>query len=65
MGNADVPVGQYTSKILTSLGLNEQDMVNKGIITYGTNVKAVTSAVSSGAADCGIIYATDAYSAER
>lgn len=62
MGNADVPVGQYTSKILTSLGLNEQDMVNKGIITYGTNVKAVTSAVSSGAADCGIIYATDAYS---
>lgn len=64
MGNADVPVGQYTSKILTSLGLNEQDMVNKGIITYGTNVKAVTSAVSSGAADCGIIYATDAYSAE-
>lgn len=26
MGNADVPVGQYTSKILTSLGLNEQDM---------------------------------------
>ena len=63
MGNADVPVGQYTSKILEFLGLNEQDMESKGIVTYGSNVKAVTSAVSTGAADCGIIYATDAYSA--
>ncbi len=64
MGNADVPVGQYTSAILTSLGLNEQEMVDKGIITYGSNVKDVASKVSSGAADCGIIYATDAYSAK-
>lgn len=64
MGNSDVPVGQYTSTILTNLSLNEADMVSKGIITYGTNVKEVTSQVSSGAADCGIIYATDAYSAE-
>lgn len=63
MGNSDVPVGKYTSSILTNLGLNENDMVSKGIITYGTNVKEVTSQVSSGAADCGIIYATDAYSA--
>lgn len=64
MGNADVPVGQYTSKILTNLGLDETDMVSKGIVTYGTNVKEVTSQVSSGAADCGIVYSTDAYSAE-
>ena len=63
MGNADVPVGQYTSEILKYLGLNEQEMVDKGIITYGSNVKDVTSKVSSGAADCGIVYATDAYSA--
>jgi molybdate transport system substrate-binding protein len=63
MGNSDVPVGQYTSAILENLGLNEADMVSKGIVTYGTNVKEVTSQVSSGAADCGIIYATDAYSA--
>ena len=63
MGNSDVPVGKYTSSILTNLGLDEADMVSKGIITYGTNVKEVTSQVSSGAADCGIIYATDAYSA--
>lgn len=63
MGNSDVPVGKYTSSILTNLGLDEAGMVSKGIITYGTNVKEVTSQVSSGAADCGIIYATDAYSA--
>ena len=32
-------------------------------LTYGNNVKEVTSQVSEAAADCGIIYATDAYSA--
>lgn len=63
MGNADVPVGQYTSTILTNLGLDEAAMVEKGIVTYGTNVKEVTSQIESGAADCGIIYTTDAYSA--
>lgn len=63
MGNADVPVGQYTSTILTNLGLDEADMVSKGIVTYGSNVKEVTSQISTGAADCGIIYATDAFSA--
>lgn len=63
MGNSDVPVGAYTSKILTNLGISEDDLVSKGIVTYGTNVKEVTSQVQSGAADCGIIYSTDAYSA--
>ncbi len=64
MGNSDVPVGQYTSTILTNLGLSEADLVSKGIVSYGSNVKEVTSQVSSGAADCGIIYATDAFSAD-
>lgn len=63
MGNSDVPVGQYTSKILKNLGLVEADMVSKGIITYGSNVKEVTTQVQQGSATCGIIYATDAYSA--
>lgn len=63
MGNSDVPVGAYTSKILTNLGISEDDLVSKGIVTYGTNVKEVTSQVQSGAADCGIIYSTDAFSA--
>ena len=63
MGNADVPVGQYTQKILAYFGLSEDELAAAGAITYGTNVKEVTTQVSEGAVDCGIIYATDAYSA--
>ena len=63
MGNSDVPVGQYTQKILAYLGLNEDELVAAGAITYGSNVKEVTTQVSEAAVDCGIIYATDAYSA--
>lgn len=64
MGNEDVPVGRYTMKILKNLGLNEEEMNKKGIITYGSNVKEVTSQIKTDAVDCGIIYATDAYSAD-
>lgn len=63
MGNSDVPVGQYTQKILTYLGLYEATLANAGNITYGSNVKEVTTQVSEAAVDCGIIYQTDAYSA--
>ena len=60
MGNADVPVGQYTQKILAYFGLNEEDLAAAGCITYGSNVKEVTTQVSEAAVDCGIIYQTDA-----
>lgn len=63
MGNADVPVGQYTQKIFAYYELNEEKIANAGCITYGTNVKEVTTQVSEMAVDCGIIYGTDAYSA--
>ena len=63
MGNADVPVGQYTQKILAYYELNEEDLVAAGCITYGSNVIEVTSQVSEAAVDCGIIYGTDAFSA--
>ena len=63
MGNEDVPVGQYTQKILTFYGLDEKELVEDGLITYGSNVKEVTSQVSEGVADCGVVYSTDAYSA--
>ena len=63
MGNSDVPVGQYTQKILAYYKLDETALANAGTITYGTNVKEVTTQVSEGAVDCGIIYATDAFSA--
>ncbi len=63
MGNSDVPVGQYTQKILAYYGLDEETLTNAGVITYGSNVKEVTTQVSEATVDCGIIYATDAFSA--
>ena len=63
MGNSDVPVGQYTQKILAYYELDEEELAKAGTITYGTNVKEVTTQVSEGAVDCGIIYCTDAFSA--
>ena len=61
IGNSDVPVGQYTRKIFSYYGIDETAVADK--LTYGNNVKEVTSQVSEGAVDCGIIYATDARSA--
>ena len=62
LGNEDVPVGSYSVEILTNLGiLDELESGNK--ITYGSNVKEVTTQVKEAAADCGIVYATDAFSA--
>ena len=63
MGNADVPVGQYTQKIFDYYKLNEEKLAEAGLLTYGSNVKEVTTQVAEGAVDCGVIYQTDAYSA--
>ena len=63
IGNSDVPVGQYTQKIFAHYGLDEAALASSGVLTYGSNVKEVTTQVSEGAVDCGIIYATDAFSA--
>ena len=63
MGNSDVPVGQYTQKILAYYELSEEELANAGVITYGSNVKEVTTQVSESTVDCGIIYGTDAFSA--
>ena len=61
MGNSDVPVGQYTQKIFAYYGIDEAAIAS--CLTYGSNVKEVTTQVSEGAVDCGVIYATDAFSA--
>ena len=63
MGNSDVPVGQYTQKILAYYGVSEEELAAAGVITYGSNVKEVTTQVAEATVDCGIIYGTDAYSA--
>ena len=61
IGNSDVPVGQYTQKIFAYYGIDEASITDQ--LTYGNNVKEVTTQVTEAAADCGIIYATDAFSA--
>lgn len=63
MGNSDVPVGQYTQQILAFYGLDEEALANAGKITYDSNVKEVTTQVTEGSVDCGVVYCTDAYSA--
>lgn len=63
MGNSDVPVGQYTQKILAYFNLDEEALAKAGAITYGTNVKEVTTQVKESSVDCGVVYCTDAYSA--
>lgn len=63
IGNSDVPVGQYSLDILKYLGTSADEMAAAGKITYGSNVKEVTTQVSEAAADAGMVYATDAYSA--
>ena len=64
MGNSDVPVGQYTQLILSYYGLDEEKLAGEGKITYGTNVKEVTTQVVEASVDCGVVYCTDAFSAD-
>ena len=63
MGNSDVPVGQYTQKILAYYDLDEEVLTAAGVITYGSNVKEVTTQVSEASVDAGVVYGTDAFSA--
>ena len=63
IGNSDVPVGQYTKKIFSYFNLDEDELSKNSLLTYGSNVKEVTTQVKEETVDCGIIYQTDAYSA--
>lgn len=58
MGNSDVPVGQYTQQILAFYGIDEE--LIKDHISYGSNAKEATTAISEGLVDCGVVYETDA-----
>ena len=62
MGNSDVPVGQYTQKIFAYYGLDETELANRQLISYGSNVKEVATQIKEGSVDCGVIYCTDAFS---
>ncbi len=62
LGNSDVPVGQYSEEIYTTLGVWEK-LTAGGKVSYGTNVKEVLAQVSEASADCGVVYSTDAATA--
>lgn len=64
IGNQDVPVGQYSQDILKYFGLDEKWLSDSGCITYAGNVKEVVLQIAEASVDCGIVYATDAHSAE-
>lgn len=57
-----VPVGQYSEEIFNSLEI--LDTV-KTKANYGSDVRTVLSWVETGAVDCGVVYATDAYVGEN
>lgn len=57
IGNSDVPVGQYTETIFTNLGIWDQLSAKANL---ANNVRQVLDWVSTGNADCGFVYATDA-----
>jgi molybdate transport system substrate-binding protein len=63
MGNSDVPVGQYTQRILKFFNLDEKQLANSGRISYGSNVKEVTTQIAASSVSCGVVYCTDAFSA--
>lgn len=57
-----VPVGQYSEEVYVSLNLWDQVRAKAN---YGSDVRTVLSWVETGAVDCGIVYATDAYTTEQ
>lgn len=64
LGNDDVPVGAYSLQILEYLGIDIAALEADGKVTYASNVSEVATQVKEGAVDCGVIYATDAFTYE-
>lgn len=56
-----VPVGQYSEEIFESLGILDEVTAKAN---YGSDVRTVLSWVETSAVDCGVVYATDAYTTE-
>ncbi|MBU5425158.1 molybdate ABC transporter substrate-binding protein [Tissierella pigra] len=58
---SNVPVGQYSEEIFENI--NIKDKVEPKLI-LGSDVRTVLTWVESGEVDCGIVYATDAYTSD-
>jgi molybdate transport system substrate-binding protein len=59
---ASVPVGQYSEEIFNNLNIYD-DIKEK--LVLANDVRTVLSWVESGEVDCGIVYATDAYTSDK
>ena len=57
-----VPAGQYAKKVFTSLNCWEE--IEKKA-NFGADVRTVLAWVASGEVDCGVVYATDAYTSDQ
>ena len=57
-----VPVGQYSEEIFNNLNIYD-DIKEK--LVLGNDVRTVLAWVESGEVDCGIVYATDAYTSDK
>jgi molybdate transport system substrate-binding protein len=58
IGNASVPIGDYTRRLLRRLGLTS--VLTSNNVSQQANVGQVLSQVAFGGADAGFVYATDA-----
>ena len=58
VGNAAVPVGDYTRRLLRRLRMS--DVLTSNKVSQQSNVGQVVSQVAFGGADAGFVYATDA-----
>ena len=58
IGNASVPIGDYTRRLLKRLRLSNALTINK--VSQQSNVGQVLSQVAFGGADAGFVYVTDA-----
>ena len=60
VGSPNVPIGDYTRKLLRRLSLTS--VLRRNIVSNEANVASVTSKVALGSADAGFVYVTDARS---
>lgn len=58
IGDAGVPVGSYTRKVLAKLGI--LDAVTRNVVSEEHDVKGVVGKIALGEADAGFVYVTDA-----
>ena len=60
VGDPTVPIGSYTEEVLGNLGIDEGKL---NIVSKEVDTKSVLAKVTTGAADAGFVYVTDALAA--